>query len=198
MHELVAILKADFFRVHGKADWTSFVQELIKGETFKFLFWFRVKVYLSKKSILVFPLRAFSSCMLSHYRYKFGICISSNVKVGLGLRLPHIGGIICNDSVIIGDNCTILHGVTLGNKMGVEGRNTPIIGNKVYIGPGSIIIGGIHIGDECVIGANTVVTKDLPSGSVVFGNPAVIRNDNYSKMYCRNIVEVNNGVKSDV
>lgn len=86
--------------------------------------------------------------------------------------LPHgLNGIIVSQYAKIGKNCIIYHQVTIGAK---EDKYAPIIGDNVTIYPHAIIIGGIKIGNNAVIGAGAVVTKDVLENAVVAGNPAKI------------------------
>ncbi|MNP05893.1 Serine acetyltransferase [compost metagenome] len=98
--------------------------------------------------------------------------IPYNAKIGKNLKLFHCFNIVINPNAIIGKNCTIRHGVTIGNKN--TNDDCPIIGDNVTIGAGAIIIGAIKIGDDVMIGAGAVVTKSIPSNSVAVGNPAKI------------------------
>jgi serine O-acetyltransferase len=100
-----------------------------------------------------------------------GISIPACCKIGKGFRIHHFGGIIFHPSVEIGDNCTLYHGVTIGDRggSGFAAR----IGNNVLIGAGAKIIGEVTIGNNCVIGANVVVTKDMPAGTVAVGAPCI-------------------------
>jgi len=100
----------------------------------------------------------------------FSIEIPFAVKIGAGLRLIHIHGIVIHQSAIIGENCTIFHQVTIGtNEHRITYNQAPRIGNNVYIGAGAKIIGDITIGNNVKIGANAVVTKDVPDNVVVVG-----------------------------
>ena len=99
----------------------------------------------------------------------YGILIPYNVKIGRGFYIGHFGGIVVNADVVIGTNCNLNHGVTIGVTYGGKYPGSPVIGNNVYIGPGSFIIGGIEIGNNVAIGANTVVNKSLPDNAVVVG-----------------------------
>jgi serine O-acetyltransferase len=74
----------------------------------------------------------------------------------------------------MGANCNLSQGVTLGGKDTGQYKGVPRIGDRVYIGPNAIIIGGIEIGDDVAVGAGSVVTKSLPPRSVAAGNPARI------------------------
>lgn len=88
---------------------------------------------------------------------------------GGGLRIPHLNGIIVSDSARMGANCTVFHQVTIGI-LGVPGKDgAPCIGDGVLIGAGAKVLGPVRIGDCVRIGANAVVTKDVPSGATVVG-----------------------------
>jgi serine O-acetyltransferase len=94
-------------------------------------------------------------------------------KIGKNCRLAHGGnGVVIHQDVKIGDNVLICHQVTIGGR-GYLAR-LPIIGSDVYIGPGAKILGPVTIGDNCVIGANAVVSRNIPSNCVASGFPAQI------------------------
>lgn len=96
-------------------------------------------------------------------------------KIGGGLYLPHLGCIVVGSGSTVGQNCTIAHGVTIGHR---GGRNrsshagNPVIGDRVYVGPGAMILGPIQVGDDALIGAGAVVVESVPRCGVVAGNPA--------------------------
>lgn len=96
--------------------------------------------------------------------------IGNNVKIGHNLHIMHFSGINLGNDVIIGNNCTIYQQVTIGKEKG----GYPIIGNNVTIFAGAKIFGKIKIGDNVIIGANAVVTKDVPNNTVIAGIPASI------------------------
>jgi serine O-acetyltransferase len=102
-----------------------------------------------------------------------GISIPACCKIGKGFRIHHFGGVIFHSTVEIGDHCTAYHQVTIGDRGGSGGAAK--LGNHVLIGAGAKIIGEIAIGDRCKIGANCVVTKNMPPDTVAFGNPAQYR-----------------------
>lgn len=93
-------------------------------------------------------------------------------NLGTGLMIWHGFSTIIN-AQLIGENCTIWHHVTIGNKLD-NSECKPIIGNNVKICTGSIIIGNIKIGDNVIVGAGSVVVKDIPNNCVVAGCPAKI------------------------
>jgi serine O-acetyltransferase len=139
-----------------------------------FSFWLRFSSYLSKKNKFWFPLYLVSRVILQRYKYKFGIGISPKVKIGPGLYIGHFGGIIINSQAVIGKNCNISHGVTIGMANRGTKRGVASIGDNVYIGPGAKIVGAVKIGNNVAIGANCVVTKDMPDNAVVVGVPGKI------------------------
>lgn len=121
-------------------------------------------------------------CKFLHLMYRYlyrrkasnaGFDVPSHVVVGPGFAVFHPNGILINSRVKIGENFSI-HG---GSKIGLKSKDEiPEIGNNVKVGINCTIIGGIHIGDNVVIGAGSVVVKDVLNGTIVAGNPArVIR-----------------------
>ena len=91
-------------------------------------------------------------------------------RIGRGLRIYHGVGIVINDRTVIGDNVGIRQHVTLGNSG--ENGPCPVIEDDVELGAGCIVIGGITVGRGARVGAGAVVTKDVPAGATVVGNPA--------------------------
>lgn len=99
--------------------------------------------------------------------------ISDKAEIGAGLFLMHRHGIIIGPC-IIGKNCLIHQNVTIGQRVAGGERSVPRIGDNVWIGPGAVISGGIAIGDGSTISAGAVLSKDVPSRSLVGGNPGRI------------------------
>ncbi|KGO89420.1 serine O-acetyltransferase [Flavobacterium suncheonense] len=112
-----------------------------------------------------------------------GISIPASVQIGHSFYIGHFGGIILNANSKIGDNCNISQGVTIGVSGLGEKRGVPVIGNNVYIAPNSVVAGKIIVGDDVLIGACSLVNKDVESGSVMLGNPAVKISEKGSKGY---------------
>jgi len=101
-----------------------------------------------------------------------GISLPKGANIGPGLRIWHFGNIFINSGAIIGKNCTLRQGVTIGNRH--EDGALPIIGDNVDIGAYAQILGGIRIGNNVKIGAMSVVLEDIPANSTAVGIPAKI------------------------
>ncbi|HEX5126750.1 MAG TPA: serine acetyltransferase [Rhodocyclaceae bacterium] len=104
-----------------------------------------------------------------------GIELARYARIGRRLRIEHWGGIVIHGCAVIGDDCLIRHGVTLGNR-GADNLAAPILGDRVDIGAGAKLLGKIVIGNDARIGANAVVIKNVPAGATAVGIPARILN----------------------
>lgn len=112
-----------------------------------------------------------------------GISIPASAKIGDSFYIGHFGGIIFNANTIIGNNCNISQGVTIGVSGQDDNRGVPIIGNNVYVGVNSVIAGKINIGNDVLIGSCSLVTSNVEDNLVMFGVPAVRISNKGSKGY---------------
>ncbi len=103
-----------------------------------------------------------------------GCEIFFSANIGSSLLVVHGFGTVIGPRVTVGNNLTIYHGCTIGTRYDTSSIANAVIGNDVIIYAGAKILGNIHIGDGVVIGANTVVTKDIPAQSIVAGVPGKI------------------------
>lgn len=122
--------------------------------------------------------------ILKHYREKYGLEIPPETKIGKGLYLGHAFNITINGHSVIGDNCNIHKGVVIGRVNRGARKGCPTIGNKVWIGINAAIVGKVTISDDVLIAPCSYVNVDVPSHSVVFGNPCIIKHrDNATDGY---------------
>lgn len=181
------IIGTDLYRYGDGLSIRAFFKHYFVTPGFKYTFWMRSANYLAKRKHIIGRLVYYLCRVILHkYSLKYGILIPYNTCIGPGLYIGHYGGIVINDKVIIGSNCNINHGVTIGIKYGGENPGVPIIGDRVYFGPGSKVIGGILLGDDVAVGANAVVVKSAPKSSVVVGVPAHIISSNGASEYVVN------------
>lgn len=103
-----------------------------------------------------------------------GISLPKSAVIGGGLRIWHFGGIFINPGVVIGRNCTLRQGVTIGNR--TDGGPVPVIGDDVEFGAYAQVLGGIKLGNRCKIGAMALVIKDVPDDATAIGVPARVIN----------------------
>lgn len=109
--------------------------------------------------------------LFNFFWYVFGINLPYSTLLGRRVRIWHHGGLWLG-ARSIGDDVHIRHNTTFGLLSRNEPNGKPIIGNRVDLAPGVCVLGAVTIGDDCVIGPNSVVIRDVPAGSAVLGVPA--------------------------
>lgn len=115
-------------------------------------------------------------------RFLFGGWIPSSAEIGKNFKCGYGGiGIVIHNDTKIGNNCVVAQNVTIGRKF--RDKKVPTIGDDVYIGANSIIVGEISIGNNVIIGAGSFVDKDIPDNTTVVGNPMRIIESNRMKKY---------------
>jgi len=120
---------------------------------------------------------------------KHGIDIPAEAKIGEGFYIGHPYNIGVNHATVIGKNCNIHKGVSIGQENRGKRKGAPTIGDCVFIGINVTIVGKINIGDDVMIAPNTFVNCDVPSHSIVFGNPCIIKHkENATEGYVNNKV----------
>ena len=104
---------------------------------------------------------------------RFGCDVDPEAIIAPGFYVPHPIGIVIGGGIRIGRDVTILQNVTLG-RSNRDIHDAPVIGDRVEIGCGACVIGGISVGEGAIVGANSVVNKDVPAGAIAVGSPARI------------------------
>lgn len=174
--ELKEQIKSDFYRHYAEAKPQQFWQ--IRNVALYCTIIYRKAHFYSSRSGPV------NRILGVYYRYKLNVVsrkylfqIPYLVTIGKGFNLVHFGRVIVAPSVKIGHNCNLFTGVTIGSTARYTGgvkMGVPTIGNDVWIGPNAVIVGKINIGDNVLIAANSYVNFDVPSNSIVIGNPGRI------------------------
>ncbi len=98
--------------------------------------------------------------------------IHPGAQLGHGILIDHGSGVVIGETTVVGDNCTIYQGVTLGGVGLNKGKRHPTLGNNVTVGAGAKILGSFDVGDNCTIAANAVLLKPLESNVTAVGIPA--------------------------
>lgn len=173
----------DLYRINCETGKSKLIKEIIFNKVFRKIYYYRkyqTASFMGRKIIKI----------LNHFLSKnLTIDLPFSCKIGKGLLLLHPYSIAFNSNCIIGDNCTIMKGATVGNsKTGRVGA--PTIGNNVYIGLNSTVVGKVQIGNNVMICANTFVNFDVPDGALVLGSPGVIHQKRKaSQLYINNSIE---------
>ncbi len=115
-------------------------------------------------------------------RRKYGIEIHPAAKIGNGVFIDHGMGVVIGETAVVGDNCTIYQGVTLGGTGKDKGKRHPTLGNNVLVGCGAKLLGNFTVGDNAKIAANAVVLSDVPENCTCVGIPARIVKRNNEKI----------------
>ena len=145
------------------------IGKLLLNPRIRAVLWFRLSHALAQRGLMPLAL-----LIRAHTLRSAGVEIHPSAQIGGGLYLIHSTGIVVGPGVVIGRDCRLHPGVVLGEPgRGSTGTwGEPVVGDNVTIGTHAVILGKITLGDRCVVGANSVVLKDVPDDGVVAGVPA--------------------------
>ncbi|QYO68632.1 serine O-acetyltransferase [Leptolyngbya sp. 7M] len=153
------------WQAHGR-DWTKPGFRAVA--VYRFGVW-RMQI---EPKLLRAPFSLLYRSLYRKVRNGYGIDLPYTVKLGRRVVIEHQNGIIIHGFSVIGDDCIIRQGVTLGNRYLDRPDDAPKLGARVNVGAGAKILGDVTIGDDASIGANAVVLSDVPSGQTAVGIPA--------------------------
>jgi serine O-acetyltransferase len=181
--KLKALLAADLYRYAGRIGAGAFLKHYAFTPGYKYTVLMRTCGWLKLKPLKGFGLYPVAKLLLLRARYKYGFAIPEYMEAGPGLFLNRFGGFYFHGDAVLGSNVNVTHGVVLGYMNRGSRSGAPVIGDRVFLGSGAKVIGGIKIGAEAAIGANAVVTKDVPPRGVAGGIPAKLLSDQGSDGY---------------
>lgn len=162
-------IASDLYRHFGLKGTGGFLKGL-SYPGFRYTYLLRKVSQHKKKSFAGFCYKV----LLRRYRFRYGFEISPQAIIGDGFYLTSHCSTVIIGPVTMGKNCNVSHGVTIGRGIAGERKGRPTIGDNVWIGPGSVIVGKINIGNDVLIAPNTLVNFDVPDHSVVIGSPGKI------------------------
>ena len=164
--------KEDYYRMTG-VSYNQLLRRIINMVLYhhiRFVFWLR----LAEKGSFLGRIQCY------RYSRKFGLEISPMAKIARGLYLGHPYHITVGGGVCIGKNVNLHKGCTIGADIRGSREGSPTIGNHVWCGINSTIVGKITIGDDVLIAPGAFVNFDVPSHSVVLGNPGIIHHKEHA------------------
>lgn len=124
--------------------------------------------------VLRAPLSLVYRVLYRTVRNVYGIELPHTARIGRRVVIEHQHGIVVHGASVIGDECILRQGVTLGIRRLDRVDDAPVLGRAVNVGAGAKILGRVHVGDGAAIGANAVVLSDVPPGALAVGVPAVV------------------------
>ncbi len=186
--KLKDIVYSDLYRYTGNAKrtkniYTTYLQEILSSPEFHYISLMRrTKAYYDDiaryEGMLKFLCKIkyeFFNWRLTRQSHKYHIQIPYDTKIGKGFYLAHFGRVIIHPKAEIGYNCNVSTGVVIGTQFRGKRKGAPHIGNFVWIGANAVIVGKITIGNNVLIAPGAYVNFDVPDGSIVLGNPGLIR-----------------------
>ena len=184
-------IRADLYRYATSTTLKSFLRTWFTPG-FRFSFWLRLTQF--ELHNFKGPLYIISLLVLRHYQFKYGIGIHPSNEIGPGLYIGHWGGIFINPMAKIGANVNLSPGVLVGQayKKEGDGFGTPIIGNRVFLANNAKVVGDVVVGDDCVIGINSVLMQSIDEKSVAVGMPAKVHSHKGSSAYVGSYITYEN------
>lgn len=173
----------DLYRYYGD-DGEPFIKRIFRPLELKY-----IKTYRSANCCRFLPLKLFYMLRLKFLSDKTQIQIPARTQIGEGFYIGHLGRVIIHPDAKLGKNINVGTGVTIGGENRGKRKGTPVIDGDCWIGTNAVVVGNIHIGEDVLIAPSAYVNFDVPSHSIVVGNPAkIIQKDNATKDYICNRV----------
>lgn len=177
MNQLSKIVSQDQsgYAIKGRKGFFS----ALSNPCFRMIYWMRLASHYQK----IHPIGFVARLLHKLTQVRLGIQIPHITQIGGGLFIGHFGGIVISNEAVIGENCNIAQGVTIGRINKGPRKGAPKIGNRVWIGPNAVLAGNITIGDNVLIAPLSFVNIDIPANCMVIGNPAKIIEGKTSEDY---------------
>lgn len=180
--------KKDYYRMTGtRFSISRFLFSYITEHRVRFVYTYRKLQCINKRRYLS---RLVLFICHRHLKTKYGLEINPDVKIGAGLQIAHPYNITINNGAVLGKNVNLSKGVSIGQENRGLRQGAPIIGNRVFLEINATLVGKISIGDDVLVAPNSFVNCDVPSHSIVIGNPCkIIHRGNATEGYVGFLVE---------
>lgn len=183
-------ISADLCRYRGNTSRHSFVSSYMRDPGFRFTYHLRkVAHYASSKRSLGAFAYAYHRLCLHRYKFRYGFDISPTTSIGPGLYIGHFGGVVISPQAVLGANINIAQGVTIGAASRGRSKGSPTLEDRVWVGANATIVGNVTIGHDALIAPGAYVNFDVPSMSVILGNPGKIASQRGSVGYINNMLQ---------
>ena len=175
-------ISADLYRYATSTTLKAFLRTWFTPG-FRFTFWLRLTQFEMRN--FKGPLYCFCFFVLRHYQFKYGIGIHPSTERGSGLYIGHWGGIFINPMAKIGRNVNLSPGVLIGQayKKNGSGFGAPVIGNRVFLANNAKVICDVVVGNDSVVGINSVLMHSIAEKTVAVGMPAIVKSHKGSGAY---------------
>lgn len=173
-------LEQDYQRYSSKkGNLWRYIYKMAANAGFRAIMFYRLGVWFKSHKI------SFMAGMCQRFMHHLCHCwISVSADIGPGFLIAHVGSLVIGGQTIIGSHCDVRQNVTFGgnfSKVGRDGRTQPWVGDNVSFGAGAVVLGPIRVGSNSIIGANTVVTRDVPDNVIVFGVPGKVIKERWTE-----------------
>ena len=168
-------LAADLFRYTGALGRKAFLRAYLHDPGFQFTYHLRHVAHFAatRRSTGLLPY-LWHRARLHRCRFRYGFDISPTTAIGPGLYIGHFGGVVVSPSAVLGANCNLAQGVTIGATSRGSRIGAPVLGDRVWVGANAVLVGKITVGSDALIAPGAYVNFDVPEHVVVLGNPAKI------------------------
>jgi serine O-acetyltransferase len=178
------VITIDFPRYVKAKGYPNILNVFLFNPGFRFVFLMRMCQHYSR----LHPFGLLARMWYKRASVRFGLQIPHATRIGKGFFLGHWGNIIINAGTIIGANCNIAQGVTLGVVNMGDKKGCPVIGDRVWIGANAVVVGNVKIGNDVLIAPLAYVNFDVPDRCTVIGNPGQIIQQKGSEGYVNYLV----------
>lgn len=187
--ELWRVLRADAYRYGGAAGRRAILGAWWRDPGFRFTWYLRkVAYYAKRRRGLGLFAYVYNRILLNHYRFRYGFDISPTTSIGPGFYLGHFGGVVISPFAVLGANVNVAKGATIGATSRGARKGAPTLEDRVWIGANATVVGRITVGNDALIAPGAYVNFDVPSQSVVLGNPGRVVGETGSAGYINHVL----------